>query len=75
MIVIRQRNFSQNKILNTNLPGLGFIKGRKYDTDLDRLGRMKTSSRELSKVGELGKEGRKLATELNRGISIKDLKD
>ena len=47
--------------------GLGFIKGRKYDTDLDRLGRMNTSHRELSRVGELGSEMRKLNKELNEG--------
>lgn len=60
------KRFSSCIILNTNNQP-GFIRGRKYDTDLDRLGRMKTSHRELSKVGELGREMRKLSSELNRG--------
>ena len=46
---------------------IGFTKGRKYDTDLDRLGRMETAQRELAKVGDLGKEMRKLQGELRRG--------
>lgn len=66
MIIIKR--FSQTKILNTNNPALGFTKGRKYDTDLDRLGRMDTAQRELSKVGDLnlGKEMRKLRGELKK---------
>lgn len=66
------KRFSQ-KILNTNFPG--FIKGRKYDTDLDRLGRMETSHRELSKIGDLRKEQRKLSLEVSRGMRWSDLKD
>lgn len=65
MIIIKR--FSQTKILNTNNPALGFTRGRKYDTDLDRLGRMETAQRELTKVGDLGKEMRKLQGELRRG--------
>lgn len=65
MIIIKR--FSQTKILNTNNPALGFTRGRKYDTDLDRLGRMETAQRELAKVGDLGKEMRKLQGELRRG--------
>lgn len=42
-----------SKILNTNISGIGFQRGRKYDTDLDRLGRMKTAQSELRKTGEL----------------------
>jgi len=38
------KRFSATKVLNTNAPG--FIRGRKYDTDLDRLDRGKTT-REL----------------------------
>lgn len=60
------KRFSATKILNTNM-GLGFTRGRKYDTDLDRLGRMDTSQRELNKVGELNREMRKLGKELNEG--------
>ena len=66
------KRFSQ-KILNTNSPG--FIRGRKYDTDLDRLGRMETSHRELSRIGDLRKEQRKLSLEVSRGIRWSDLKD
>ena len=49
----------------------GFIKGRKYDTDLDRLGRMKTSQRELHRIGDLRSEMRKLNNELRGGINGK----
>lgn len=63
------KRFSANNILNTNSGvGLGFQKGRKYDMDMDRLGRMETSHRELSKVGDLNKEMRRLSTELNKGL-------
>lgn len=65
MIILRKKYFSGTKILNTNAPG--FIRGRKYDTDLDRLGRMETSHRELAEPGQLGKEMRKLGKELNQG--------
>lgn len=65
--MMRIKRFSQTKILNTNNPALGFKKGRKYDTDLDRLGRMETSQRELARIGDLGREMRKLNQELNRG--------
>lgn len=65
--MMRIKRFSQTKILNTNNPALGFKRGRKYDTDLDRLGRMETSQRELARIGDLGKEMRKLNQELNRG--------
>lgn len=65
--MIKLKRFSHTKILNTgNTPG--FRRGRKYDTDLDRLGRMETSHRELSKLGDLRKEMRKLNQELNGGI-------
>lgn len=52
---------ASGKILNTNM-GLGFQRGRKYDTDLDRLGRMETAQSELRKTGELNmqKELKKL---------------
>lgn len=72
MIVLR--NFSQCQILNTNAAP-GFRRGRKYDTDLDRLGRMETSHRELSKIGDLRREQRKLSLEISRGIRWSDLKD
>lgn len=65
--MIRLKRFSQTKILNTNSMS-GFIKGRKYDTDLDRLGRIETSQRELHRLGDLRTEMRKLNSELNGGI-------
>ena len=65
MIVLRKQ-FSGTKILNTN-GAPGFIKGRKYDTDLDRLGRMDTSQRELQRTGLLNQEMKKLGNELNQG--------
>ncbi len=68
MIILRKRLFSGTRILNTN-GAAGFIRGRKYDTDLDRLGRMETSHRELSRVGDLGKEIRKMNTELQGGLN------
>ena len=58
------KRFSQTKILNTNAPGS--IKGRKYDTDLDRLGRSSTQ-RELQRTGNLNEEIRKMNKELNDG--------
>ena len=65
MIILRKKLYSGTHILNTNAPG--FIKGRKYDTDLDRLGRMETSHRELGKLDTLSNEMRKLNGELNNG--------
>lgn len=64
---MRIKRFSSNQILNTNGTNLGFIRGRKYDTDMDRLGRMETSHRELHKVNDLNREMRKLSSELNQG--------
>lgn len=63
MLIIKR--FSQTKILNTNNPLLGFTKGRKYDMDLGRLSRMETSQRELSRLGDLRKEIRKMNNEIN----------
>lgn len=70
------KRFSANQILNTNAPSIGFKRGRKYDTDLDRLGRMETSHRELTRLGDIQKEQRKMTRELNQGITgSQDLKD
>jgi hypothetical protein len=52
-----------SKTLNTNAPG--FIKGRKYDQDFDRLGRMETQKQMAG--NELNREMRKLGNELNEG--------
>lgn len=54
---------ASSKILNTRM-GLGFNKNRKYDTDLDRLGRIHTAQGELSKPNQLNDELRKLHKEL-----------
>ena len=55
---------ASGKILNTRMSNLGFDKNRKYDTDLDRLSRVKTAQGELNRPGLLGKEMRKLNQEL-----------
>lgn len=47
------------------MSSLGFTRGRKYDQDLDRLGRMETSQRELHKPNQLRGEMRQLNRELN----------
>lgn len=65
--MMKIKRFSHTKILNTN-SALGFTRGRKYDTDLDRLGRMETSQRELHRLGDLRSEMRKLNNELRGGI-------
>ena len=65
--MMKIKRFSHTKILNTN-SALGFTRGRKYDTDLDRLGRMETSQRELHRLGDLRSEMRKLNYELRGGI-------
>lgn len=62
MILLRSKMFTGG-ILNTTAPG--FIRGRKYDQDMDRLGRMETSQRELQKPGQIGKEMRRLGKVLN----------
>ena len=68
MIILRDKNYS--KILNTNLSGIGFKRGRNYDQALDRLGRMNTGQREInSKLGDLRVEARKMSTELRRGLT------
>lgn len=64
----RVKRFSKGQILNTRL-GLGFNKHRKYDTDMDRLGRMETAQSELRKTGTLNDELRKAKQEL-RGYGI-----
>lgn len=75
MIIRRRKFFSSYKTLNTGAASsLGFIKGRNYDMDFNRLGRLKTT-RELSQVGDLRKEQRKLTSEITRGIKPQDLKD
>lgn len=61
--MIRLKRFSSNLILNyRNAPG--FIKGRKYDTDMDRLGRG-SWKRDFSKG--LGQEMKKLKNDLKNG--------
>ena len=52
---------ASGKILNTNM-GLGFQRGRKYDTDMDRLGRIDTAQGELRK----GLRGFNLQKELKK---------
>lgn len=54
------------KTLNTTGGAVGFNKNRKYDQDFNRLGRLETS-RQLTQVGVLQEEMRKLSKELNEG--------
>lgn len=63
MIIKRQ---PRPKILGTS-GSTGFIRGRNYDQDLGRLGRMETAQRELHRVGDLGREIRQMGKELNQG--------
>lgn len=64
MIIFKRKDFTG--ILNTR-GASGFINGRKYDQDLNRLGRMETSGRELHRIGDLRKETRKMNSLLNKG--------
>lgn len=62
----RVKRFSKNLVLNTN-GETGFIKGRKYDTDLNRLSKSTSSlSKELSK-NQLSSELDKMKKELKMG--------
>ena len=67
MIVLRDKSYA--RILNTNISGIGFTRGRNYDQDLGRLGKIKTAQREISRVGDLRTEARKMSTELGRGLT------
>lgn len=59
------KRFSSTHILNTN--GIaGFEHGRKYDQDMNRLGRGLVKN-ELTQTNQLHREMRKLNTELNNG--------
>lgn len=46
------KRFSATKVLNTN-SSTGFVRGRKYDTDLDRLGRTSTQRELHNEVDKL----------------------
>lgn len=70
------KRFSATKVLDTR-NSVGFISGRKYDTDLDRLGRNSTQ-RELSKEinnldlsSELKKEKQKTSKELKDARNLR----
>ena len=62
-------------IINTNAPYIGVKRNRKYDMDLNRLGRMKTSQRELHRTDDIRAELREMQSELNRGLGWNNLKD
>jgi hypothetical protein len=63
----RLKIFSGTRIINTS--GMtGFTRGRKYDTDLDRLGRMETSQSELRRTDDIRKEAREMHSILRRGL-------
>ncbi len=56
----------KTKTLNTGGGMVGFNRNRNYDQDFNRLGKLETTN-QLSRVGELQKEMKKLSTELNEG--------
>lgn len=63
------RRFSADKVLGTNsASSIGFTKGRKYDMDLNRLSKIKTSQDQLSKPNTLNNEMKKLNNELKDNI-------
>lgn len=63
------RRFSADKVLGTNSAlSIGFTKGRKYDMDLNRLSKIKTSQDQLSKPNTLNNEMKKLSNELKDNI-------
>lgn len=51
------KRFSATKVLDTNAPG--FIKGRKYDTDLSRLSRGSTTRELHEEISKLNLEEEK----------------
>lgn len=63
------RRFSQIGYLNTN-GAEGFIKGRKYDTDLNRLGRSKTTLTSETSSNQLNTELREVMKEESRNGNI-----
>jgi len=65
MIIVLRKNFTN--ILNTNGVA-GFIRGRKYDMDMDRLGRGEYKRQLGSASLELSREMRNLNKELNNGL-------
>lgn len=71
MIILRNKLSSE--ILSTRGTA-GFDKNRKYDENLGRLGMMDTSQRELSKIGDLSKENRKLSKEISSGLKQSEIR-
>jgi hypothetical protein len=65
MTVYLIKDFSTNQLIGTTGTA-GFIRNRKYDEDMNRLGRYKTQ-RELHNIGNLGREIREMNRELNQG--------
>ena len=61
-----KRTPTKTKTLNTGGGTVGFNRSRNYDQDFNRLGKLETTN-QLSRVGELQKEMKKLSTELNEG--------
>ena len=63
------KRFSATKVLDTNSPG--FIKGRKYDTDLSRLSRGDTKRELSTQIGKLNyqKEIKKAIKDAKKELS------
>ena len=68
MYKFRFKAFSGVKVLGYS-GQTGFIKGRKYDTDLDRFGRISTAQGELRRTGDIQKEMREMHSILRRGLT------
>jgi hypothetical protein len=64
-MIVYIKNYSTNQLLGTT-GNTGFIRGRKYDEDMNRLSRYQTQ-RELHNIGNLGREIREMNKELNQG--------
>jgi hypothetical protein len=68
------KRFSATRVLHTNAPG--FIRGRKYDTDLSRLSRgdtkreLSTQIEKLNYSKELGKAKKEAKKELRKSENI-----
>lgn len=64
-MIVYIKHYSTNQILGTT-GSVGFIRGRKYDMDMNRLSRYETRRELGGGVGNLGKEIREMNKELNQ---------
>ena len=66
MIVYINKYYSTNQLIGTT-GNAGFIRNRRYDMDMNRLGRYETKRELGSGVGNLRREIREMNKELNQG--------